>query len=172
MNKNLLAAIIMSAEALLLFVVVLPQFDRWSSAREALGQRTQLLTDATAAQANIVKLNQTYTAQKTSIDKILIALPPKQHIDYLTSSIHSAAQQSGLELKSINFGNAAVGKGEYRAIQIRLELAGRYPALLAMLGNLEQSVRLYDVARVQVSELSGSDGTLAINLDLIAYSLK
>ena len=171
MNKNLLAAILMSTEALLLFVVVLPQFDRWSAAREALSQRTQLLADATAAQANIVKLNQSYSAQKTSIDKILIALPPKQHLDYLTSSIQSAAQQSGVELKAINFGSAAAGKGEYRATQIHLELAGRYPALLMLLGNLEKSVRLYDVARVQVSG-SGSAGSLAINLDLIAYSLK
>ncbi len=172
MNKNLLAAILVSAEALLFFLLVLPQFNDWTAARAALDQRTRLLADAQAAQANITKLGRDYTAQQASIDKILLALPKKQRIDYLTSSIQAAAQQSGLELKSINFGATIKGKGEYQAVQIHLELSGRYPALLLLLGNLEQSLRLYDVARVQVSELSGSSGILTINLDLLAYSLK
>ena len=162
----------MSVEALLFFLLVLPQFNDWSSAREALDQRTQLLVDVKAAQAHIASLNQSYAAQKTSIDKILLALPKKQQVDYLTSSIQTAAQQSGMELKSISFGDVTKGKGEYQAIQIHIELVGRYPVLLSLLGNLEQSLRLYDVARIQASELSGSEGTLTISLDLIAYSLK
>lgn len=172
MNKNLLAAILMSAGALLLFLFVMPQYDTWSAAREALQQRTQLLTDARAAQAQITKLNQSYTAQQSSVTKILLALPKKQQIDYLTSSIQTAAQQSGLQMKSISFGDITKGAGDYQTIKVHVELIGRYPALLVLLGNLEQSLRLYDVNRIQASEVSGSTGALTINLDLTAYSLK
>lgn len=172
MNKNLLATILMSAEALLFFVLILPQYHAWTSAREALKQRTQLLTDAQAAQARITQLNREYTTQQESIKKILLAFPKKQQVDYLTSSIQNAVQQSGMELKLINFGNVVKGKGEYQATQIHIELLGSYPALLLLLGNLEQSLRLYDVARIQASEISGSAGVLNITLDLTAYSLK
>ncbi|MEK7583473.1 MAG: type 4a pilus biogenesis protein PilO [Patescibacteria group bacterium] len=171
MNKNLFATILISAELILFFLVVLPRFDDWSAAREAHTQRTALLADTEAAQKNIVKLNQDYVGQQASINKILLALPRKKQLDYLTSSLQAAAQQSGLELRSISFGDAAKKKGEYQVIEMHIELFGRYPALLTMLGNLEQSLRLYDVSRIQVSELSGSTGSLNITLDLVAYSL-
>lgn len=42
-----------------------------------------------------------------------------------------------------------------------------------MLGSLEQSLRLYDVTRIDAGEdSSAGGGSLAITLDLVTYSLK
>lgn len=171
MNKHLLGAIFMGTAALLFFVFVMPKFSEFSAARATRAQRTRLLADSEKAQARVEELAEQYEANRASLQKIFAAFPKNRQLDYVTSSIHTAAQQSGLELKSLAIGNADKKKGEYETSQVRLELSGRYAGMLQFLGNLESSVRLYDIEKLDVAEASESGGFLTITLILNTYSI-
>ncbi len=173
MNKSLIAALCISVEAVLFFMFVMPQFNQLSGARKTLDERTALLADTKAAQDNIIRLEENYKTNEGSIQKILLAIPKDRRLDYITSSIQIAADSSGMKLKAISFGEVAKNTGEYQTLPIHTELTGTYTQLLKMLGSLEQSLRLYDVTRIDAGEdSSAGGGSLAITLDLVTYSLK
>ena len=172
MNKNLLAAIVLSGVAVLFFLFVMPRFDELSAARKTLANRTQLLADVQAAQTNLSTLNKEYAAQEASIQKILLALPARRQLDYVTSSLQNIAAQSGLQLKALTIDDTAKTTAEYQSFRIRVELTGTYVGLLQFLSNVEQSVRLYDVTKIDVAEQGGGGRVLSISLDLVTYSLQ
>lgn len=172
MNKHLIGAFLISGAALLFFVLVMPKFNELSAAQATLDQRSQLRADSRQAQAAIAQLSQQYDEAQASIQKVYTALPKNRQVDYITSSISAAAQQSGLELKALVLGDAPSAKGEYDVIQIRLDVRGRYASMMFFLKNLEASLRLYDVEKLDVAETSGSDGLLAITMTLHAYSIR
>lgn len=169
MNKNLLAALIIAVTCVLFFMFGMPQYREWSGARASRDSRTVLLADTKATQENLASLLAEYQGRGNAVDAILIALPPKKRYDYLTSSFQAAAEASGVVLSSFAIASGEK-KAEYEVIPISVDVSGSYGGFLDFLGQLEHSLRLYDITRISVSS-GGSTRELKILLNLTAYSL-
>ena len=171
-DKNYFASLFISIEVVLFFAFVLPVFHQNKVDRVELVARRVLLADTEAAKRQVEILGRQYTEQEASIQKILIAVPKHRQLDYLTSSIQKAAQESGLDLRSMSFGDSFDDKSGYQIFPVRLELAGNYPAMLSFLEIIEQSLRIYDIADIDISGIANSGGGLMIKISLNSYSLK
>ena len=174
MSKSFLGALIISIAVVLFFVFFMPAYDELQMVRRMLAERKTLITDNTAAQANVQTLLKQYVANQTSIGRILLALPKNRQYDYLTLSIQTAADEAGLQLDTLSLGDVQRSAAEYQTIPITMELSGTYLDFINFLKALEQSLRLYDIAKMELTEGTASGGNvlLAIKIQLNAYSLK
>lgn len=174
MSKSFIGALIIAVTAVLFFMYVMPGYDELQADRQALVDRTKLLADTEAAQANVQTLLKQYNSNQTSIGRILLALPKQRQYDYLTSSIQTAADAAGLQMTSIAMSDAQHTSAEYQTVPITLELSGTYPEFINFLKALEQSLRLFDITKIELSEggTGGSSSSISIHLQLQAYSLK
>ena len=175
MNKSFLGAVIMGITAVLFFVFFMPSYNAYVHAREVRQERIKLLKEVTATQANILKLSAEYETNKDSIQRILLALPERRQVDYITSSLESAVTMAGMQLSAISIGQAQRAENtNYQTIPVSVKLVGTYTQFLDFTGKLEKSLRLYDITKIDLAS-SGVDSTantLSINFELQAYSLK
>ncbi len=174
MNKFFTITLVIAAGIFSFFLLVLPQFNEFSSARSVLAERELLLEDTQAAEANIGRLQQEYQQQEALIRNVLFALPDQERYDAITESLQAAAQASGMQIRSFGLGEAKKGKNKYGVIDIKLELNGTYSDLVTFLDALERSLRLYDVASIEVAQGgdASNSGILNISLQVHSYSLQ
>ncbi|MEK7616161.1 MAG: type 4a pilus biogenesis protein PilO [Patescibacteria group bacterium] len=175
MNKRLITAILFAIEGVLFFAFGLPQYRELRGAWASREARETLLQDTKIAQRSVVDLGNQYTANESTIARVLLALPKQKQYDYLTESFQAAARDHGMELSSLGIGEAQKGKGDYQVIPLKAELSGNYPSFLAFLDTLERSLRLYDITKIDITEQEVSGGfsnRLTIMIQGNAYSLK
>ena len=92
----------------------------------------------------------------------------------LIQDLKTAAEASGVQLVSLTFDNVQKAKTDYVSIPLRMELHGTYGALRQFLSELEKSLRLYDITKMEIAGAEGTAGgsnLLTITLQLTAYSL-
>jgi len=174
MNKNLLAALIIAVVTVLWFVLGMPRYQEFSAARTTLKARNALIQDLKTAQENLLRLQREYNEYQALISKTIIAVPQQKQLDYLTASFQTAAEASGVQLVSLTFDNVQKAKTDYVSIPLRMELHGTYGALRQFLSELEKSLRLYDITKMEIAGAEGTAGgsnLLTITLQLTAYSL-
>ena len=174
MNKHTIATLLLGFSSLAFFAFIMPEYQALKGARAGLASRQLLLADLMKAQENIRTLDNQYTEQEGTIQKVLLALPKEKQYDSLTESFQAAAQQADVVLMSLNIADPQKGQGDYQIIPVKAEISGRYGELLSFLEALESSLRLYDIIKIEIAESPGGPfgSELTINLQVNAYSLK
>jgi|SRR3989344_2729160 len=170
--KNLLAVIIFSVAILAGFVFVLPAYDQLKAIKQSRVERQTLLSDSNLIKDKIVLLKQEFETNKDQVKRLAIALPVSREMDYLTSSLENAATANGAQLISVAFSEPVKGSS-HQSIPAAIEVSCRYQSCAQFLLSLEQSLRLYDIDKITISDSSGTaNGFLKMSLSLKTYSIK
>lgn len=155
------------------FVLVLPQYDVIKSAKEALAQRNEFLTQRTAQFNKVKELDAQARARQADIIKIRSFMPANKQIDEIVSSFQSISEGSGMQLVSMNTSEALnLDNANYKKLLIGIDLIGPYPAFIGFLKLLEQSLRLYDISEMIMTISTSSVGRLNFSLKINSYYLK
>jgi len=175
-NKNFIASLIFGVGCFLFFAIALPQYDALANIRALIKERQELLAQRTAMLDNVKELIKQYQARKTDIDKLVLLLPPQKQIDQVISSIQTAAQQTGMQLRGMSVSGSAAGDAgvSHKTTFIKLELGGSYPILIAFLKEMEKNLRLFDVLEINASQDSSAKtpGLLSFEVKISAYNVK
>lgn len=175
-NKNFIASLIFGIGCFLFFVIAVPQYDVIANIRALIKERQELLTQRTAMRDNVKELVKQYQARKTDIDKLALLLPPQKQIDQVISSIQTAAQQTGAQLRgmSVSGGGSGDTGASYKTTFIKLELGGSYPILISFLKEVEKNLRLFDVLEINAGQDSSAKtpGLLSFEVKINAYNVK
>ena len=174
MNKSLSAALIIAIACFLTFVLLVPEYNGISEARQTLKARQAIADERTLAQLRVKDLDANYRQHEVDIQKILVALPEGKHSDQVVSSIQAAAVQSGVQLTSLSIVNSPDSAGSYKTSLIQLTSSGTYAGFINFLKNLEQNLRLSDLIEFSLAQQAGSatGGVLSMNVKLRTYNLK
>jgi|SRR3989344_5474779 len=173
MTKHFLGIILLAVAVLLVFALVLPAYDQFKQVRIVRDDRESLLQKSKTARDNITVLNRDYMDHEDLTKRLLVALPVSREVDYLTSSIQTAAATSGAQLLALAVSDPIKQEG-YQSIPAKIDLACKYPDCLRFMQSLETSLRLYDLKKISIAESSGgsTSGFLNLNISLTTYSLK
>ncbi|MBI2063354.1 MAG: type 4a pilus biogenesis protein PilO [Candidatus Yanofskybacteria bacterium] len=173
MEKNTLAAIIFSLGLLLLFVLVMPQYDAIKVTKEAVNSRKVVLKETAFVFEKIQELNRQAQSRQADINKIKVFIPEKKQIDEVVSSIQKITEQSGLQLSVLTTAAVPVtSEIGYKKILIGADLVGAYPSFVNFLKLLEQSLRLYDIFEITGAASTTSPGNVNFTIKMNAYYLK
>lgn len=165
--KNLGGAGIIALTGFLFFILVLPQFNKIQSFREAIKTREEVFAEKKDLIAGIASLKDQYSSRETEIKKLSVLIPKSQTVQEIISSIDSISQQAGLELR--NLGTAVKDEdreaaGLKRIIVVEMLLAGQYPSFFSFVNLLEKNLRIFDVKEVTIT----SD-VIAVGLPLLNF---
>jgi hypothetical protein len=105
---------------------------------------------------------------------ILDALPSKYDFPALTTSLEKLVNAQGLTLTGITgtdeeltqAANQTSADPQPITMPFQLQVAGSYEAIKALVGDLERSIRPFQVNKV---ELSGSEGSMTASIDAQTY---
>ncbi len=173
-SRDFIAAVIFGLGCFLFFVVAMPQYDANANIRVLVKERRELLTQRTAMRDNVKELVRQYQTRKTDIDKLALLLPPKKQIDQIITSIQTAAQQTGMQLRGMSVGGASDASLNYKTTFIKLELGGSYPTLISFLKEMEKNLRLFDVLEINAGQdpNAKTPGLLSFEVKINAYNVK
>lgn len=176
-QKNIIAAVIASLSVFGFFVMVLPEYDGIMSARELLDERKNRLTERSALIAQVATLDSQYDQNVSNISKLDVLLPTNKQPDQVVSGIQDIVSQSGLILSEMSITDASTQQSDapYKSIVVSLRFFGRYEQFFSFVRLLEQSLRLYDIQSLNISEstVSGAFGNdLNFEVKINANSIK
>lgn len=176
-HKNLLAALLVAMGIFGFLAFALPEYHNIVAAKELLKAREDRLTERQELVKKVEALNEEYKNNISSVNKIDSILPTKKQQDEMVSSLYTISSQTGVILVELVVADGtAQGEIGYKSSLITLRAFGRYEQFFNFLQLLEQSLRLYEVQNISVSEATAgggaSTGTLNFEIKLIANSIK
>lgn len=170
MNRSLLGALSLGVIAVLFFVFWLPIYDEYIGYRAVFDARKVLLKDTQDTQAKIATLSREYAQNSALITKATLALPKQKQLDYITSSLQEVAAGAGTQLVGISVTDGEKSKDEqYQSLKLTVELTGSYPSVVHFIEAVEQSLRLYDIQKVDITGSQG--GAVKATLQIITYNI-
>lgn len=179
MNRDLIASIIFSLVCFLFFTFVVPQYQAILDVRAAIDDRQSLLNERTGLKKNVEELAAQYEERKVEIQKLDRLLPKGSKYDEIIENIYNIAAQSGLQVSSLTMNEETkTNTNEYSRVFIRLETSSSYEALSVLLGELEKSLRLYDISEINLGRGAVATGSttpgdsFAVDIRFNTYSLK
>lgn len=171
--KNIIASIIFAAAGFLAIGFLLPEYEDIQSAREAVTVRQAKYAERSVLINNAADMEKKYQQNLDNINKLAFLIPSKKQNDQVVSGMSDMVGQSGLRLVEITMADMTQNaQDQYKPIIIGIRLVGDYTAFSAFLRFLEQSVRLYDLKEITISQDTGIKANLNFELKITAYSLK
>jgi len=176
MNKSIVASFILALAAFALIGFVYPQFQSVMDTRAEFEEKEEALALKQKAQTNIRSLKSEYDAHSDDVNTISVFLPSEERIEYIITSIETAANQSGVQLSSIDISEGlksskSKDSSQYETAAISLEVKCSYDSLKTMLSSLERSLRIYDVTNIGIQP-DDYGSSLDVSLELKTYHLK
>lgn len=176
-DRNILAALVVALGIFGIFAFVLPEYHNITAARELLQAREERLTERQALVKKVAELDEQYRKNVSSIGKLDTLLPTKKQQDEMVSSLHTISTQTGVTLIELAVADSSSqAEASYKSSLITLRAFSRYEQFLSFLQLLEQSLRLYEVQSISVSEASAGGGagigSLNFEIKLVANSIK
>jgi len=181
-NSFFIMIIIYVLAGVMIWGLVLPEYDTFGKAWSAAGQAREELRRTQEIKAKLAGLNQEYQAKREEVEKIFSALPAKEDIPSLLVQVEALSGQNGMILKGIDFqenrssgqgsqvsqsalqnemaGNGLAGENlqasaaiSVQKMQVSLDLSGNYASLINFLKAVENTLRLMDVESLDFQEM-------------------
>ncbi len=146
-NKPVSCAIIFILTIMLVFLFVLPQYQRSNALDAILFQKQVDYNSESAYYANIANLTSSVQSRQDALGKINSALPAPFSIAPLIYFFKKEGDASGLVVQSVVFSQIqpyAIGS-QINTVDFKVNLLGNYQGLKNFLAALDDSARLFEV---------------------------
>jgi len=186
MKKNAVILISVVVFFAILFLLVLPTYNKTGLLRGMLKDDTNSLKETEEVFAKANQLKQVYEARKDEINKVYYILPSGSDIPNLIVQLEALASENGLILDKMNFIKKTLIKKiateetattpesepqkEYKTLGVTLSLVGNYNSFKSFLEALELNMRLMDIKSITFSGQKEAVG-FTFNIELEAYYL-
>ncbi len=162
------------------FFAVRPQFKKLQGDRDLLRSKQDEKNDRESSLLSIKKLLSDVENNQSQLSSLNNALPDSPDIPGLLANLEYLAIQSGLTLSDIQIEmpkteadpGVEATKNEISIIGVDISLSGQYSQLFALLLNLEQNQRIFDIKNIQFSEPDTGANTRSFDLSLKTYFQK
>lgn len=164
MTDKLISSILIAASILILFLLVLPSFDKTRILRGSIEERESILLEAEEIKARVGELNRNIDLKRAEVEKLDILLPKEKMIPELLSGIESIVLGSGINLAEINISELSTQE-EIKKLSGNLKLSGSFTSFMNFLDLAEKNLRLIDLITVNVAAQL-SEGVKVISYDI------
>lgn len=173
--------------ALIVFLIIIPQFNRVSTTQNEITSQTARLQERQDFLRTIDRKLTQLSQQKIHDDRLEIMLPESERIEDAIRVLHRASEASGITINNITntsdnaraLSNAAQARGQESNIpqnitplSFTLDFAGSYQQFRAFLTELERSPRLMDISKIQMRGGDLSPGDISGQITAIFYAQK
>lgn len=168
MKNNLFSSIIVSVSLLLLFVLVLPAFDKTRALFKAIDERELILNEQKQSLDKVNSLYKSIEKEKENIEKLDNVLPYEKQLPELITALKKISSDSGLALSEIKFSDLN-SRGVIKKLNIDLKISGEFNSFINFLKSLEKNMRLlklYSMNIVTLKTEASENKTIIYNLRL------
>lgn len=174
--RNIFGAFVVAAALFSFWPFVVGRYQQVGALRQALAERQALVDERQQALDNFASELDRYQTQLSGDDqdKFAAMVPQNKSTAELLSALDALANSSGIRLLEASINEPTARRGATSAatmLQLAISLEGRYQNFKTFLSQLEQSVRLFDVQQLQITE-STSPEELVIDVQANAYFLR
>jgi Tfp pilus assembly protein PilO len=174
-GKRIFGAFVIAIALFFFWPGVVGEWQYVNALRDAVAERTDLLSQRTTILANVASAYSDYQSKINAADgaKFQELVPVKKDTAEIVSALQDMATTSGAQLTETDV--AAVQTKtttQYQTLKLSLRLNGTYRALRQFLGSLEQYVRILNVDTIQASVDTRNAGQLNFAISADAYFLK
>lgn len=164
MSDKLISSILTAGAILILFLLVLPAFDKTRTLLGSINEREEIFQEAEQISNKVEELNSGINARKSDIDKIDLLLPKEKMLPELLSSMESIVSASGMTLTELNI-SELTAQEDIRKLAGSLKLNGNFLSFMDFLDLLEKNLRLIDVVTVDIAAQE-IEGARTLNYDV------
>lgn len=174
MNKNIInIGIVFTVAVVIFFFFLVPQFSKWSVARENNINKSKELYDLQRYYEELVELDNELESYQSILDRLDSALPEELSVPSFIIFLQQVTQESGVVLKSFDtsFTSNPLKEGaELKELKMNITVMGRYDSLRNLTSRLKQSAKIVDIESVSFSVPTDEDGMFDFNIGLRTYS--
>ena len=168
MSKRLLITIAILTSAFILgLILVWPKYQDFQLVRLKLEQKESELNSKTAYYSKIKNIWGRLADNTDALVKIDSALPQSYSIPVLFNYLQQTANETGLIVENLAFGEAIQGK--FKEITVRLEAKGAYFSFKNFFSAIESSERFFIVKSIDLSSPE-KEKIISFTLEISAYS--
>ncbi len=175
--KSLFGAFSVAIAIFFVWVFVVTSWGEMRALKTSLAEHKQVLLERSAILDSFIAQRAAYQKIMSSEDakNFLDLIPAKKNTPELLSAAQAIAINSGVQLKSIQFGAQESTKASapqpYMTMTMIMEGSGTYSALRSYLDNVETYVRVLDVRSLDISP-SQQGGLLTFKIEAVTYYIK
>lgn len=164
MSDKLFSSIIITVSILILFLLILPSYDRTRVLLSSIQERKNLLKEQEEIVSQIADQAGLIDQRSYDINRLDNFLPREKDIPELLVNIETIAANAGLNLRELNFSEVP-SRGEIQKLNGTIQLTGSFSSFLAFLDLLEDNLRLIEVVGIDIAPQL-LEGTRIINYNL------
>jgi len=183
MSTGLLIPVMILGGAAFGYFAAWPQRASLAESRALLATKQAEVADRESSLASIKKLNADVESKRSRLLDVDAALPHESDIPGLLANLEYLALQSGLSVLDIQIQEPtektkkkgseekiAEDTGEkVKTLKVEISAAGQYPQLLALILNMEQNLRLFDIQGIDFNGTSAVDEIQSYTIRLHTY---
>ena len=160
----MISSILIAVSILVFFFAVLPSFDKTRTLRASIGERQDILLEASEIKARVGEMNREIDLKKAEVDRLDILLPKEKMIPELLSGLESIMAASGMSPTEVNISELSTQQ-DMKKLSGNLKLNGSFVSFMQFLDLLEKNLRLIELITVDVSAQL-TEGVRVMNYDL------
>ncbi|HTP56814.1 MAG TPA: type 4a pilus biogenesis protein PilO [Candidatus Paceibacterota bacterium] len=174
-GKRIFGAFVIAIALFFMWPGVIGEWQYVSALRDAVAERTDLLSQRTTILATVSSAYADYQSKISAADGIKFAelVPVKKDTAELVSALQDMATTAGAQLTEADVAvDQSKSAAQYQTLKLSLQLNGTYGSLRQFLGAVEQYVRVLNVDSIQASVDTRNPGQLNFTILADAYFLK
>ncbi len=169
MNKIVISCSSLVIGLILVFIIIDPLWSSVGILRERISSRKQEITKVEVLLSKKQELEKKYQEVQQDADRIFLSLPKEEDTSYLISQFSNMASRNGLLMESVTFERSAEDKetSTFSTLTVDLKLSGTYSAFKGYLKDIEEGLRLMEVASIEFTPQRGT-----LDLGLFEFRIK
>ena len=169
MTKQLIITAIMLVAALPLGIfVVWPKYNDFQRTRLELKQKEAELNSKESYYSKVKDVWSRLDDYGDALARVDSAIPQSYSLPVLFNYFQQTANENGLIIENLTFGEAAEGK--VKKISINLMANGSYFSLKSFLSAIESSERFFEVNSISLSPGAEAEQAFSFDLKILTYS--
>lgn len=151
--KNLVAAMLISVSGFLLMTIVWPEYKLTEDLKDILSQRVSSFEDRQNILETVGKIKSEKNNLYAELERLSLLLPRKESLPEIITMIETVARTNGITIQGLTIGRGSNDNGMGQ-INIKLNSEGSYENFYYLLKTMEKNLRLLDIARISISEIT------------------
>lgn len=176
--KNLIGAFLIAIATFLVWVLILPDYDRQSFLKLTVQSRTTDLEARNKLINRVGELDKEYQSRYAELKRLSLVIPPEKHIDEMITILEEIFTKTGIPLTDMSL-SAQEGQSDpnFNLIGMEFSFKANYNSIINFLEAVEKSLRLIDTTRLDVgidkTEYTGTGIVpLGVTFEASAYYVK
>ncbi|OGN01404.1 MAG: hypothetical protein A3B91_03560 [Candidatus Yanofskybacteria bacterium RIFCSPHIGHO2_02_FULL_41_29] len=166
--KNLIAATLVAISGFLLWTQILPIYELTSSLKPKITERLEFLKTRIELTAKIESLKKERDNRHAEFQRLAIVVPETKSLPELISMLEKMFSQTGNILSGFTIGEVTNEKS-LKNIFLDISSSGSYESVLNILNAIENSLRLFDITFLSISEDSGPSNNNRLDFQIKGY---